>query len=158
MPEGVHSLAGTQFDLRARLDLRGAIFEETGSMLPRAARGIRVGRGFRRLQALHAASWWDTDGAVIGAYVLKYADGAIAELPIVYGRHLRGWVGNVHEPMQATEAVLAWTGSHSSFASPVRLFKAAYENPRPDLPVESIDVVSNMAWAAPMVVALTVDP
>jgi hypothetical protein len=142
---------------------------------------IPIGRQVNRLHVLHA-SWqvtmdkygsmdtpiWKTivpDGTPVGHYVWHYADGQERETPIVYGRDLRDWIrlpGESDPPLPAnSRAVLAWTGrSLAPLRKDVqlRLYRCTYENPRPDVEVVSIDLVSNVLRSAPLLVAMTVEP
>jgi hypothetical protein len=56
---------------------------------------------------------------------------------------------------------VAWEGANGisrAKGGSVRLFWQQWENPHPDLKLASFDFLSNMARAAPFLVALTVEP
>jgi hypothetical protein len=96
----------------------------------------------------------------IGKYVLNYVDGKTAELPIVPGRHVRDWqVAREQERQPMAQAVVAWSGTnHLDGRGWLQLYKADYENPRPEVEVKTLDFVSAMSDATPFVVAITVKP
>jgi hypothetical protein len=109
------------------------------------------------------------DGTAIATLVWNFADGERRESEIIYGRHVRSWwVG--HDGSRATpEARIAWEGTNPAATDfryqfpdvepgkEVRLFVATWENPRPDVEVTSLDLVSRETQSAPFVVAITVE-
>ena len=102
------------------------------------------------------------DGVQVGSYVLHYADGERRELPIVYGRDLANWWfwGIPKSSIESGGAVAAWVGQKPEAAkngAGICLYKSTRENPRPDVELVSIDFVSSMSFAAPFLVALTVE-
>jgi hypothetical protein len=57
-------------------------------------------------------------------------------------------------------ATVVWTGSNpatEAVGSSLRLFKRTYDNPKPDLTIETLDFVSTQAESALFLVALTVE-
>jgi hypothetical protein len=122
---------------------------------PRQAEGIPVHQLCHRLHFLHAADTSDAEGAQIGSYVVRGADGARLEIPILYGRDVLAW--NVDPPHTHSPPVVAWKG-RNCLQVPVRLFLTSWENPRPDVRVETIDFLSSNAKAAPFLVAITAEP
>jgi hypothetical protein len=120
-----------------------------------------VGAKCRVIHCLQAAAWGEgvTDSR-IGRYVLHYADGQTAELPLEYGKDLRNWATISGEPKETPNATVVWTGNTPRAASngqTVQLFKRSYENPRPDVEITHLDFVSAMTFTAPFVVAITVE-
>jgi hypothetical protein len=123
--------------------------------VPLKTEGIRIGQRLRKLHVLHAANWSEKEPVEIGSYVLRYTDGQTASLPIIYGRDLRDWSVSVDPGQVTPDAALAWTGPGGSAG--LRLFHRAYENPRPDAEVVTLDFVSANRQAAPFVLAITVE-
>ena len=87
LPAGLQTFAGVPFDVRGFVQLRG-VAPDSELYPDRVA--IPVKRVFQRLHALHGTTWFERQGREIGAFVLHYANGEVAELPIVFGEHLRG--------------------------------------------------------------------
>ncbi|MFW6107437.1 MAG: glycosyl hydrolase 2 galactose-binding domain-containing protein [bacterium] len=87
-------------------------------------------------------------------YVLHYADGKTAEVPVVLEKHVDHWV---------REEALPLVGAQVAWAKPLEaldgqravLYSMQAENPRPGVPIESIDVVKTGRRAAPAVLAIT---
>ena len=106
----------------------------------------------RKLHVLHATNWSEKGSDVrIGTYVLKFADGQSAELPLIYGKDIRDW-GMAEHKGGLPNATVAWTGPGG-----LRLFRRTYENPRPEVEVATLDFLSTNQTAAPFVVAITVE-
>jgi WD40 repeat protein len=167
LPTGIRILGGTQFDLRGLVQLEAADSEDLGSpgsfRLP-MARGIRVDRRCRKLHFLQAAEngYRAKDGDVIARWVIHYADRSVREWPMIYGEHLRNWWHGVNdEPTPVSQATVAWEG-HPPIplqlqADSVRLFKATWTNPMPDVEVTSLDFIDGQGNVRPFVVAITAE-
>jgi hypothetical protein len=56
-------------------------------------------------------------------------------------------------PVEVKRSVVAWAGR--SEQSKVRLYKTTWENPWPDLEIESIDLISGLAWKPISLFAIT---
>jgi hypothetical protein len=88
--------------------------------------------------------------------VIRYADSQRVEVPIIYGNDLREWCFDYDPVREIRGAVVAWTGRNAG-QHPVRLYKATWENPWPEINVVSLDFVSAMTDAAPFLIALTAE-
>jgi eukaryotic-like serine/threonine-protein kinase len=163
LPTGIQSLAGTQFDLRGLVQLSGLGLLARGKNYPASVTGIPIHRKVTRLHILHAASFSDsqTEEKKIGAYLLHYTDGQQLELPIVYGQDLRDWwCWRPADYKGVTQATVAWTGTNSVVCEhngSLRLFKRTWDNPHPDVEVQSLDFTSTVTECAPFLIALTVE-
>jgi len=87
--------------------------------------------------------------------VLHYADGEQRELPLVVGEDVRDWSVNINPGQPATNATEAWTGPGGTGG--LRLDHRAYENPRPDVEITTLDFISARTQATPFVVAITLE-
>ncbi len=160
LPRGIQKLGGINFDVRGVIQLTGSQAELAGAAFPEAQTGIKIGRKCKRLSFLQAAGWQAESGKVIGKYVLHYAGGEKATLDIVYGTDALDWWKTAAEAKPPQSAAVAWTGSNPAtegLGSSLWLFKRAYDNPKPDLTIETLDFISTKAEAAPFLVALTVE-
>lgn len=162
MQSEVFASTGILFDLRGMIALGGL----PGSYhLPEAEKqpkelsntGIPVRRRCQQLHFLHGTSKAEKDNKVIAQYVLHYADGTQATLPIVYGRDLRNWWGD--KQSGASEARLAWSKNRRAltYTAPVKLYQVTKQNPHPDLEITSMDFVSTGTECAPFLIAVTLD-
>jgi len=90
---------------------------------------------------------------------VHYADGRAEKIPLVVGRDLADWFEQPQDTKPPGEVV--WTGMNESSRRQnrkIRLFKTTWENPRPDVVIETIAIVSTMEVVAPFVVAITAEP
>jgi hypothetical protein len=90
----------------------------------------------------------------VGSYVLRYADGETRELPLIYGEDTRDWNYAYEKIADAKYAREAWRDTGDTN---LRLLHRAYQNPRPDVEIATLDFISAEADAAPFVVAITVE-
>jgi len=158
MPSGLQEFGGIIFDVRGIVGFGGLGW--TGQEWPRQVMNIRVGASCHSLHFLQATINGDYTKLRIGSYVLHYADGQTAELPLVYGNDLRDWWTVPDEPKETPNASVVWTGNTPAAArngQTIRLWKRTYQNPRPDVEITHLDFVSAMAFAAPFVVAISVE-
>lgn len=161
VPKGVQALGGVAFDVRGMIVLGGAqSLEITGVVFPEAVKGIKVDRSGRRLHFLQACGWSADEGAKLGEYVIHYADGQTKAAPILYKQNVMDWWAKPGEGTP-TEAQEVWQGSNPAtreMGFTTHLIKYTWENPLPDVEISTIDFVSDVIEAAPMLVAITVGP
>ncbi len=162
-------------------DVRGVVWLNSDPLtvsyypdFPQKVEGIAVGRKFRKLHVLHAATKLfamtpdmgkDPNGnpLPIGAYILRYADGTQHEFQLQYGRDLRlwWWGGRGDSEAQAERSRVVWVGTNATsqrYEAKLRLFQSTFENPRPEVEVVAVDFISKKTLFAPFLVAMTVDP
>jgi hypothetical protein len=136
--------------------------------LPDAVRGIQVGRKADTLFFLHTANVLqpvtDAERARIGArrdaftmpvvmnYTLKYADGQTLSVPVTLEKGVHHWLQANPLPLEAAQ--VAWT-QRISGAEQATLYSMKFDNPRPDVVIESIDVEVASDRAVPAVLAIT---
>jgi hypothetical protein len=147
---------------------RGSEVEET------EITGIRVGREADAvffLQTFHpsgAVDRWQRqfdeatqrgrtlpDAPIVFQYVIHYDDGQQAIVPVVWGRGVGKWVSE--SPSALPDAAVAWTGPLEDDQQAV-VYSMQWNNPRPDVPIKSIDIISSpdgSKWGAPAVFAIT---
>jgi hypothetical protein len=160
MPRGVQRLGTVDFDVRGLIQLASSRTAAGGIALPTEAPGIRVGHKCRRLHFLHGTQWRVKDGTRIGSYVLHYADGTQAELPIVYGQQVRDWWSSGNEDYEAKTARVVWKGANTATErqkASLRVFESIRDNPRAEQPIQSVDFISSMTDSAPFLIAITLE-
>jgi hypothetical protein len=158
LPMGLRTLAGVEFDVRGLALASGLALKSAGEHYPGRINDIRVGRKCRRLHFLQGAVWSMADGTAIGHYVIHCADGQRVERPLVYGADLRAWMVELAEPSLVSRADVAWTSVNQPGTHRHQLYHQTWDNPRPDVPVTTLDLVSAQTSAAPFLVAVTVEP
>ena len=101
---------------------------------------------------------FDLDGTLIGQYQIRYEDGLIEVIPIVYGEDVRDWWNwDKSTPVKRGKEILRGETPDSKLRDiGVRLYLSTWQNPRPRIRVESITFVSVFdAVASPFCVAMT---
>jgi hypothetical protein len=159
LPRGAVRLAGVEFDVRGIVQLAGRV--PASRNYPRRITGIRVGRTRARLHFLHATARLETEGTRVGSYVVHFANGRRRECPIVYGQNVRDYWVKSGEPEISPSLVEAWTGHNAeatAYRASIRLFKASWKNPWPEVPIESIDFESELTQCEPFLIAITAEP
>jgi hypothetical protein len=167
LPQGVLTFQGVTYKIGPRpLQVGSRSFPA----FPKAIEGIAVGQTCRAIHFLHATQGGsyqqpghakhENDGVEVGQYVIRYADGTQATQPLIYGEHLRDWWDWDGNPPTA-KCQPVWMGEDADSRRnqrKLRLYWAVWENPQPETPVRSIDLVSANAKAAPFCVAVTLEP
>jgi hypothetical protein len=156
LPGGLQRFGDVAFDIRGIIQLRGGAPDS--ELYPDRAT-VSVKRSFKRFHVLHGTTYTEPEGRQIGAFVLHYADGDAAEIPIRYGEHVRDHSAVDDTGSNCPNARLAWGADLSvkpAEARP-RLYQATFLNPKPELEVVSIELVSRVTRCGPCLVALTVE-
>ena len=82
-------------------------------------------------------------------------------MPIVYGPDVRNWHFWPKMPAEDGGAEPVWKGTQTRWKKMegvgVRLYQSTWENPRPDVAIAAIDLISAQAASAPFVLAITVE-
>jgi tetratricopeptide (TPR) repeat protein len=161
--EDVKRNTGVEFDLRGGLDVWGRGKNspqpyQYSTRPPESLTGIAINRRFFWLNALHSVWGGVAQDTKVAVYILHYADGQTREIPIIYGKHVRDvWRRDSRPP---AEALLAWQGKSSGASKDsrgVQFFKTAWENPRPQAEVRSIDLSTRSGELLPILLGITVE-
>jgi hypothetical protein len=137
LPTGLVPFDNVLFDVRGVVQLRrteplGGPWQIRWGRHPARLDGIAVHRPFHRLH----------------------------ECPIEYGEDVRQWWEWRDEPAETSRARIVWRGSNPPAVregASLRLYLSTWENPRSDVEVQTLDLVSELAGAAPFVIAITVE-
>lgn len=80
----------------------------------------------------------------VANYIIHYANGETAKIPVVMDRHVDHWLQN--EPRALPEATVGWDAPIEGAEDGQRgvLYSMKASNPRPDVAIQSIDV--EIAW------------
>lgn len=116
---------------------------------PAESPAIAVGAKVERIGFLETAAWNAQRGDVVAEYVVAYADGTEARMPLRYGFEVNDWWGAA-EP---TIARLAWEGTNGQ--AQVGVFYVVWRNPQPENEVRSVQVRSANSASVPVLLAAT---
>ena len=170
LPRGKSRFAGVDYVVREFLTsplpsaivLNGAGPAAVQNMA-REVTGIPVGRKVDALFFLHAFNQYgQTDQRdrtpIVFQYVVHYEDGQTAAVPVRLGLDVAHWVSK--DPSGLRNAALAWTAPFPNDTSgdQAALYQLQWNNPRPDVAVQSVDVTYGDAgnrFGQPAVVAVT---
>jgi hypothetical protein len=131
-------------------------FEAAAGHYPKEITGIKVAQTCRLLHSLHAAGWSSPDDTQIGTYVVHYANGAKQLIPIVYGQDVRDWNADNDSSTKVKRGLVVWNNINKAGLH-VRLFRTTWVNPMPETEITTLDYLSNMAEAAPFLLAITAE-
>jgi hypothetical protein len=123
---------------------------------------VPVAQRAHRLHFLHGAGGDSPEGTTIARYIINYADGQKREVLMRYGQEVLNWHQSKDQAATSKAAgTIAWEGSQARWAKQpnkcIRLYKMTWENPWPDIQIESFDFVSAMETAAPFLLAITAE-
>lgn len=175
LPLGVQRLDGVDFDVRAAITPNDAISEALYSKRVRAGgaglpivSGIPIPTSVSRVAAFELLATSSTfvqdplpeSGPTQANLVVHYDDGAVARLPVRYGRHVTMWVeappasSHVARRMPQARVELG-----ALFAQTADLYRVRLANPHPDRAVRSLDIEAMpVTWNGFAVLAITLDP
>jgi hypothetical protein len=160
LPNGMQKLGGIDFDIRGLIQLKGK--SAALSKFPTEIKGIPVHQRCQHLYFLHAASTNGTteEGEQIGTYIVHLPNNQLTlDIPIYYGRSVRSWHVELNEPEAEKELKVAWIGENNATkrtGKRVRLFVTAW-NLAPGVEIESLDFLSNVQNAAPLLLGISYD-
>jgi serine/threonine protein kinase/WD40 repeat protein len=160
LPQGVQRISGIDFDVRGLIQIGTSA--ANGLAYPNHIYDIPIRQRCRRLHFLQAAIFAAGArlGDELGSYIFHYADGRQVEIPIAAGKDIGEWWSQPDQ--QDMNFVIAWTGNNPAAQKSghtLRLFKATWENPFPDVPIKQLDFISDKPTpGAPFLVAVTAEP
>jgi hypothetical protein len=160
-PSGQVSLDGIDWDVRGVVTLGepsapGTRIWPAGNSVT----DIRIQRSARKLHFLHALWEPGTLHPKVGRYCIHYVDGSVAEIPIENGVEAGDFMISSWG-RKTSRARLAWEGSNPvtrMFGTKVGLYHFAWDNPRPDVDIVSMDFERTGSPGVPFLLALTVEP
>ncbi|HAV61165.1 MAG TPA: hypothetical protein DCY13_02230, partial [Verrucomicrobiales bacterium] len=157
---GRFEVGGTVFDIRGIIQLGGIYLDSVEPGYPGAVRGIAIDRPCEALHFLHGAGWGSTEpeGTAVGRYVVHYADGIEETIPLHVGTDLLEWFQQGPQPLADLAGAKTIDMGRNGAGIPVRLFLRSWRNPRPTVPIASVDFESAGTGVAPFLVALTTEP
>ncbi|MDX9980793.1 MAG: hypothetical protein RBU25_12280, partial [Lentisphaeria bacterium] len=139
MPTGRRNFAGVDFTVidPAANDGKGCLVlaGTERPYFPTAAKGIALPGTCSRLFFLHTAAWGSADN--VGRYRMNYADGTAVELPIRGKHNIGDWWENASLP-----AAITGLSEVNPEGQRVSLYVTEWENPRPEVPLATLDVLS----------------
>jgi len=146
--------AGVEFDVRGVL-MPGGI-APANSLACTYARSIPVNLACRRLHFLRAILRASNVGSQVGTYSVHCQDSRTESIPIEYGADVLGWKDESGPSQPLFRASVAWMSKDHNGAV-LRLYKSTWTNPRPDVPVVSLDFSREQGDASLFLVSVTAE-
>ena len=160
LPQGFTEVGGVKYDIRGVIQLTGKGAQDALSVdFPKEATDIPIEQQADQLHFLHACGWKESEGTPIATYIVNYANGESVEIPVEYGIHLRDWWTQTSHA-EVPNGDIAWIGSNGASAQQnqaIQLYHLAWNNPKPQAQVSSVDFISHDSESAPFLVAITAD-
>ncbi|MFA7308163.1 MAG: beta-galactosidase trimerization domain-containing protein, partial [Hyphomicrobium sp.] len=142
IPTGKQTFYGVPYDIidPAKNNGRSAVILKGGDSIsfPQEVRGITVEKKAAALFFLHGAGW--VRKAPLFEYRINYEDSSSKTLQILPGKGAADWWKPRDESITDPACRIAWIGNNLS--SEVGLYTYKWENPKPDLKIKSIDIIS----------------
>jgi hypothetical protein len=154
LPRGRQVFEGIEYDVRGMVQLSSTYLQGKGLQYPEAVRNIPVQQSCRRIHFLHAADNTVAEEATVARYVVRWTDERVELLPIRFG--IEAWPWDFEPWANKPRATVAWRGTNPA-GQPVRLYRTTWTNSHPEVPVASIDLLSDMTRCGMFVVAITVE-
>jgi serine/threonine protein kinase len=145
----IRDFTGIDFDPRGVVTISG---QDKGRS---RTTNIPLNRRVLQMHFLQAAESTERDGTQIGSYVIHFSDSSHEELPLIYGRNIRGYGDNKSTP-EAQAVSWAKKGTQTQAPTRIRVFVHTWVNPRPESEVKGVDFVSGTR-SAPNLLAITIE-
>ena len=113
----------------------------------------RLALNSAKCAAVHVLHYTEHSGERIGSYVLVYEDGERMEVPIFSGLSIQDW----WMPGSLPFASVAHNDKlkHGDQVQPIGFWRFSFVNPKPDAPLDAIEIVNSQDPAVVNVVAIT---
>jgi hypothetical protein len=152
---GEQTLADVRFKIGEKYIQLGSTM---AAQKPEKVVGIKVDHKLAKLHLLQATEWATEEDMIVGEYVVTFDDDTSTTIPIRYGEDLLDWwYGEASS--EPSEAKVAWQGDNDLAKAQnkkIRLYRATWENPKPELKIKQLDFTSTKQTpAAPFCVAIT---
>ncbi|HEX3314789.1 MAG TPA: hypothetical protein VHR72_07865, partial [Gemmataceae bacterium] len=167
LPIGEQKLAGVEYVIRdfKTSPLPACIVLDGPGGKTKSVRevdGIPVGRkadALFFLQTFHRTKVWRPQGnqktpPAVFKYVVRYADGKSATVPVIYGRGADDWIAE--SPQGLADAAVAWAAPFPNDRDRQAVaYQMMWTNPHPDAVIRSVDAVGGTGYGVPVVLAIT---
>jgi hypothetical protein len=165
VPRGSQTLGNLPLEIGGMICLWGEGNAKSGAVFPEKIDSIPVKRAVDTLYVYHATFYASRDGSPVYHLTLEYANGTSSMTTLCYGAHVRDWYQPSFErfgDLTDSQSKMVWRGDNpdSTPDNPIKLrfFITSIPNPRPDLEVKSISLVSAKGNSAGCILAMTTGP
>lgn len=154
LPTGISRFGAYKFDVQGAVMTRGS--RPAAASLPERV-VIELGRRADALAFLHTTGWANpTDREVLGRYEIEYEGGTRVTQPLEYMRHIRAWTDTVANSKNVSMVPApGWIGKTGDGLD-VNVLVLEWTNPRPELVIRSVTLVSEGRAANPTLLGLSI--
>jgi len=159
-PKGRSKFNGVPFEVTGVIQLRGTTLQQAlPDRYPVSVNGIEVNQRAASLHFLIGTGWNLQGRRPIGYFQVHYEDGETARIPLVYNQHVSDWWNP--PPADNRDLRVAWVGPIGPGANNVardgHVYQFAWNNTRAQVPIATLDFVSEMTVCAPFLLGLSVE-
>ena len=129
------------------------LFGTNAAIWPKAVEDIVVGGKAKFIYFFHSTGW-EQNGVPSYMFVMNYQDGKKEELEMISGFNSDDWCHDDAE-LQDDNSVWGWVKKEGSPCGHAGLITTKWENPRPDIRIETIDAISLELGSVPVIPAIT---
>lgn len=140
---------GVRFHLTGAISLRGSHRRVEND--PESV-SLTIDDHAQALTFLHATGWAaPSHGETVGTYRVHYQDGTVDEIALQYGVNISAWT---ELEVRALELNQAWRG-HAPNGLGVAAYLHWWDNPRPHVAIERLELISRGGLANPILFGVT---
>ncbi len=129
------------------------VFGTNAAQWPIAVEDIAVEGQTKFIYFLHATGW-EQNGVPSYVFVMNYRDGKSEELEMISGVNSDDWCHD-DAALEDDNSVWGWVKKEGAPCGHAGLITTKWENPRPDVWIDTIDIVSQELGAVPIIPAIT---
>lgn len=159
LPTGIHDYKGVKFETRGVIQLASAVSLANSHLeYPKEIRGIPINQKAESLSFLHSSAWASPRGTDVVSIVVSYANGDKETIVIQNQIDVEDWWFHPENSVIPPKSKLAWEGSNKrveDIGMSLKIFHFTWHNPKPDVKITSIDLISSMSDTGYMLYGLT---
>jgi WD40 repeat protein/predicted Ser/Thr protein kinase len=155
LPRGLFRAGGVNFEIRGAIRLLARPTALYWAALPEKLYGIPIQKKCGELHFLHSTLGETAEGTIIGKYVLQYADGKSAEIPLVYGGQMRDSFRPAVNPLSDPNSKLAFALPAHASGSCESIYSTRWINRKPETEIVMLHFVSALTQSSPFLLAIT---
>lgn len=150
MPSGINKFYGITFDL-LKPDVNNVLVLQGTQLpnLPEHLGPISLNNKAAYLSFLHTS--YGCSEQKLFVYKINYADGTEIDVPISGKEQIGDW----YAPVDGTHCFVAWSEEHPVSGVELGFYIYVWRNPKPELKIESIEIVKTFKDTTPMIFAIS---
>lgn len=157
LPRGLQRMGGVDFDIRGLVLIANSPLASGRRFTTPRVEGIPLGRRCHRLHFLHGAGSIGPQPEVeVASYVVRYADGQEAAIPVSFPDDIANYWELRLPDQPPRRATIVWSAP-AGVSSKSILTMRTWDNPRPEVEIQSLDLISTQWNWVSFVVGITAE-